>query len=241
MDFHLERRQSIGAIYFATALTLCFPIISAADKEPTLAEARAQYKAADAELNKAYAAAIAELHQTKAAALREDERNWIQYRDEMVEHDEYVARSFGHTNLSDEKDPDYWTSLAAYEEDRTQYLHGYSGKHVPPGIPGEYDDSYGGTAEVRQTKSGIEFSLEAVRHAGHDQGEISGVLKFKGDTAYFRQNEKNVQSGDPPCELVFTIVDGHVLRIEEKVRDSNAGINVHYDGDYYKIGKVRGD
>jgi len=233
VDFLLGS-ESVKSIFFIIlALAVWLPAAHAMDKTPTLAEAKAQYKAADAELNTAYSAAIAELDKSKAGALREDERNWIQYRDEMVE------ASFPAGNGSVTKDPEYWQTLAEFEQDRGKFLRAYSGKHVPAGISGEYSDSYGGTLELNQAKDGLSFSIEAVRGRGMNQGEIAGDITFHGDSGYFKQKLDDTEKDSPPCELVFKLINEHIIKIEEKVPDSLAGMGVHYDGTYYKTGKVK--
>jgi uncharacterized protein YecT (DUF1311 family) len=219
--------------YIILIVSLWMRAAYAADKTPTLAEAKAQYKTADAELNKAYSAAIAELDKSKAGALREDERGWIQYRDEMME------ANYPPDNGPATKDPEYWQTLALFEQDRAKFLKAYSGKHVPAGISGEYSDSYGGTLELKETKQGEDFSIEAVRGRGMNQGDIEGSLQFHGDSAYFKQKLDDTEKDSPPCELAFKVIDGHIIKIEEKAPDSLAGMGVHYDGAYYKTGEVK--
>jgi uncharacterized protein YecT (DUF1311 family) len=203
-----------------------------ADKGPTLAQARADYAVADGKLNKAYAAAVVGLEKNEAAKLREDERDWIAYRDGMIEGDFHADEG------SEKTEPDYWEELAEYAKNRTDYLRGYAGKRVPPGIAGEYTDSYGGSIEFTETKEGVDFDLSAVRGMGHNNGEIPGTLTAKGDSAFIKEK---LDAGDegPACELYFKFGAGRSVEVDEKVPDSGAGAGVHYGGIYYKFSEVR--
>lgn len=214
------------------ALLALGAVVSRVEAGPSYGEMRAKFELADAELNKVYKATIAELDKEKAAKLREDERDWIAYRDEMVAHD-------FHEDENPKLDPDYWVTLAIYARERTAFLHAWSGKHVPSGITGEYSDSYGGTLDLEETKEGINFSINAVRTRAHNEGNIDGTLHRKGDKAYFKQQPGQEELFGPPCELVFTFIDDHIVKIEEKVPDSGAGHNVHYSGEYYKVGALK--
>lgn len=196
--------------------------------ESPLAKARAKFQAIDAALNEAYAAAIGELDKPHAAALREDEREWIGYRDEMVDAD-FATKSGPSQSM-----PDYWEELADYESERITFLRAYSGKHVPRGITGQYDDAYGGLLDLTESKGGITFYLVAVRGHAHNNGEISGTISFAGNVAHFKEKLDSGETG-PACELAFKRLEGHIIQIDEKVPDSDAGMGVHYDGTYYKI------
>jgi uncharacterized protein YecT (DUF1311 family) len=222
----------VKLLLILAALCIGAAILRADDKPLTLAQARAEYDAADAELNKAYAAALAELDVSAAARLREDESDWISYRDQVT------AVDFSSDGAAPHGSADYWDELAGYEQDRAAFLRAYSGKRVPPGISGEYTDSYGATLKIQKTKNGVLFYLSAVRGPGHNQGEISGVIAIDGDAASFKQSFDAGQDG-PPCELAFKFTGAHIVEIDERVPDSTAGFNVHYGGDYYKIGDLK--
>lgn len=195
-------------------------------------EARKDFEAVDALLNKAYKEAMAGLDAAGAARLREAERDWIVYRDGMI------AADFGDESAT-KHSADYWEAMAEYAKERAEFLRAWSGKNAAAGVGGKYSDSYGGALELKETKEGIEFSLSVVRGKAHNEGSIDGTLHREGEKAVFTQKLEAGQDG-PPCELVFTFIGNHVVRIEEKTPDSLAGYNVHYDGDYYKIGKVAG-
>ena len=217
-------------------LTLGVAVLRGEDKPMTLAQAKAKFEKTDAELNNAYKAAIAELDKTKVAELREDERAWITYRDDMAEG--MPSFNTGQEVDEPEKTLDYWEAKASFTRDRIEFLKAYSGRTVPAGFTGIYSDSYGGDMEMEETKGGIKFHLTVVRGHAHNIGEISGVAARREDKAYFKQKLDEGDEG-PACELVFTLTGGHIVKIEEKVRDPEAGNGVHYDGTYYKIGKIK--
>jgi len=207
------------------------------DDKPAVAKARAKFEKADTELNSIYKALAAQLDKAGAAKLREDERAWIQYRDDMSE----SAPSFMGNGTVDEPKSmaDYWEAMTTFTRDRIEFLRVYTGKDVPQGITGEYSDCYGASLKLEETKKGVLFDLVAVRGHSASNGELSGVLQPKDGKAYFKQ-QRDPGDGEKPCELVFTFIEGHIVKIEQKTPDPDAGNGVYYDGEYYKTRKLAG-
>ena len=222
-------------------LILCVILIAgwalcaaAEDAGAGLAEARSRFEAADAALNKAYKALCAGLEKEHVAALREGQRDWIHYRDEMAD-----ARSAaGAGDLPLKRRPGYWDAMAGLTEERTDFLNAYAGKNTTVGITGEYRDSYGGTLLIEERKDGIAFSIEVVRGRAQNEGALDGLAVRTGDHAVYKETPP---PGDPsgPCEITFTFIDRHIIKLEEKNADKFQGHNAHFEGRYYQSGKLK--
>jgi hypothetical protein len=76
-----------------------------------------------------------------------------------------------------------------------------------------------------------QLSFSVVRGAASSTGQITGIATRKGNTAHFKDDA--VDNGKP-CELEFTFIDGHIVKVVEVSPDPEAGPGVHYDGEYYK-------
>jgi len=224
------------------ALALCVALIAgieinaiAAVDGSKLDKARKHFEAADAMLNTTYKSLCKELSKEKLAALREGQRDWLHYRDEMS-----AARSSNEQeDVPLKHRSDYWEIMAGLTEERTGFLSAYSGKNIPGGITGEYHDSYGGTLQLEEKKDGIAFSIDVVRGQAQNEGEMDGVAIRKGSQASFKDKVDSAEPEGKPCEILFTFIDGHIVKVEEKVADKNQGYNVHFDGDYYKTGALK--
>ena len=231
------RSQQLRVAHAARVLFAC--AANRTSRRHVEAGARKKFEAADAELNKVYKADIAGLDQAGAAKLREAERDWIAYRDS----DDRRRLTISGTNSF--RRPETHRGLLGvhgrfHAKDRIEFLRAYAGKNTAAGTGGKYSDSYGGELELKETKEGIEFSLSVVRGNAHNEGSLDGTLHREGDKAHFKQKLKPTDGQDgPPCELVFTFIGNHIVKIEEKTPDSQAGNNVHYDGEYYKIGNLK--
>lgn len=203
-----------------------------------LAQAKKQFEIADAELNAAYKITISELNKNKIVQLREAQRAWIGFRDTQSSHEALILN--GKTEHP-EKTIDYWEMMTALTKERTNFLRAYSGKKVPPGITGEYTDCYGGALELEERKDGsVFFTIFATRGLAHNEGSMEGEFRLNENKASFKQQPTPDEPlYGPPCELAFTFSEGHIVTIDEKVPDSGAGHNVHYDGSYYKIGQLK--
>ena len=129
--------------------------------------------------------------------------------------------------------PEYWQYETSLTKSRTEFMRVYSGAGVSKGIAGDYSDFFDGDLHLDETAKGITFSLMVVRgHAAHT-GEISGVATRHGDRAIYKEA---VPAGEsrPACEITFTFIDGHIVKIESKNADYYQGAGAYFDGLYYK-------
>ena len=205
----------------------------AAEGGSRLAKARSRFEAADAELNKAYKALSGELDKEKLAELRGLQREWLAYRDWRAESlPEVDGAGTGKSSV------EYWDTMRLLTEARTAILRVYTGKNVPPGISGEYGDCYGGELRLEEKKDGIAFSISVVRGPTSSTGDISGMALKKDGQAHFKEKLEPGETGSP-CEITFTFIDGHIVKVEAKNAEQYLGNNARFDGRYYKTGKLK--
>ena len=206
----------------------------AADGGSDLAKARARFETADAALNKAYQSLCRELGKEKLAALRGEQRDWLQYRDEMAD----ARSSNGQEEVPPKRRPDYWEAMAGLTGERTEFLNAYSGKNVPGGISGEYHDSYGGTLLLEERKDVVAFSIEVVRGRAQNEGSLDGIAILNGARAIFWDKPDPAEPGEP-CRVTFTFTGGHIVTVGETNAEKYEGNNAHFDGRYFKTGNLK--
>ena len=228
-------RQIAVALYLATALA---PRCAHADDKAALAKARAKLEKQDAALNKIYTSLAASLGKAQAAELRADERAWLDYRDHMADAAPWFNTG---SNPDDPKTTvDYWHAMESFTSERVDFLRAWTGKSVPPGITGEYSDCHGGDLDLEETNSGVKFRITAVRGTRAHIGEIGGVIHPRDGAARFVETlDATIAPAEPSCELTFTFIDGHIVKISQKNHDPNAGSGVWYEGTYRKMGRLK--
>lgn len=194
-----------------------------------LKRTRNRFDAADALLNKTYQVTKNELKGSAIDALREKQRAWIEYRNGIAEF---------HLPDPPQSSPDYWGRMCDLTLVRVRFLRIYSGIHAPKGLAGEYEDSYGGVLTLADSKAGLRFSIEVVRGPTAHTGEISGVARLTGNTAYFKAKADNEIEG-PPAEVTLTFGEGHIVRVETKYTQQYGGMGAYFEGNYYKTANAQ--
>lgn len=208
--------------------------ISYAGEKQAVANARAEFEVADAALNKAYKAVLTKLDRPHQDQLREAQRAWLKYRDSMAED---FPRFNGVKTDKPRQTPDYWQEMTGLSKERLTFLKVFSGRNVPKGIDGKYSDFYGGTLDLKETKDGIEFSIDVVRGKARNEGSNGGTVRREGNRAFFKEKVSR-KEGRPPCEPVFTFIDGHIVDVGGTNTDSGNGFNAYLNGVYYKTGSL---
>lgn len=196
--------------------------------------ARRRYEAADAVLNADYKRLNASLNAKQKAELREAQRDWIERRDRRAAWETKGAEDA-------ENFPAYWEELLLQTVTRLGFLKSYTGKGVPAGLSGAYDDFEGGLLSLELTKTGLRFSIEVVRGPSLHLGEISGLALRKNDRffQYVENIPKDEQSPErPPAGVTFKVVDSHRVRIEGKNTGAHHGARAYFDGLFYKAGPL---
>lgn len=199
-----------------------------------LARVSQRYEAADTILNADYQKLRAELSARQKEELRETQRYWIEDRDRRAN---FAARPAEKPQVV----PAYWEEMLEHTVTRIGFLKVFTGKGIPAGISGEYDDFDGGTLKLDLNKTGLRFSLEVVRGTSSHLGEIDGTATHRTDEQFTFEEEvpADEQSADRlPAELTFTIVDSHRIRIAGKNTIHHHGARAYFDGLFYKTGNL---
>ena len=201
----------------------------------TLERARRRYEAADSLLNVTYKGVRAELTPKRQSELRDAQRDWIAVRDARAE---WAAHGADDSKVV----PDYWEELLSQTVTRLEFLKVYTGRNIPAGLSGSYDDFFGGSLDLELTKAGLRFSIDVVRGPSSHLGDISGLALRRNDRlfSYKERIPNDEQSPDRvPAELTFTLIDAHRVRVVGKNTDAHHGARAYFDGLYLKTGKLR--
>lgn len=229
------RKNNVPAILLFAGLNL-FVVASARAEEETakLEPAKQRFARADADLNKTFDALRKRLPSDEFKNLRNHQRKWIEHRD-------YIAsdqpRQNGFEGDDFKKSPDYWEAMADLTESRTEFLRAVFDEALPEGITGIYRDSYGGELKLEETPKGVAFSIDVVRGPTSHTGGLAGVAARKRNTAFYKEQ---VEAGEdrPPCEMTFSFIDGHIVKVAGKNSEHHHGARAYFDGTYFKVSKL---
>jgi len=233
-------------------------------EQPTLAEAKAEFSAADAELNRIYGEAKQALDEWKFAKLKEEQKQWLEYRDACAVSD--AVFNGGQEFYEREKEaPDYWQSLAGNSARRSKMIQGWilAEKKHHGEVPwtGEWQDGRGGWLRIvlaekpaaTQTKKHdyarpigkMYYQLEVVRGPTYHLGSIGGEAKVNGNMAFFSDAE-NVDprpfADGGETWLVFEKRHG-VPQLEIKAVNTTGyhGARAYFHGVYTRVGDLDAD
>jgi len=228
-------------------------------KKLTLAEARAEFSAADAELNKVYGKAKQVLDDWKFEQLKLEQKRWLEYRDDRAISD--ATFNGGQQFSGREKEaPEYWESLTWISETRSRMIGGWiSAEEKYDGEApwtGEWQDGHGGWLRIVQLElpaaesvrknedfakpiGKMRFQLEVVRGPTYHLGAIGGEAKVNGGMAFF-SDAGNVEPRpfDDGAEtwLVFEKRYG-VPQLEIKAENTTGyhGMRAYFHGVYTRV------
>lgn len=199
-----------------------------------LERAKQHWEKADAVLNQVYAHVKAEVGKAGETKLRELQRGQIDQRDGHAVYDAIDNRE--HPKES----PLYWDTMLDFTTSNIAFLKIYTGREVPKGLTGKYDDGEGGLLELEETPKGLKFSVSVVRGRTSHTGEIAGLARLKENRATFKVtlSKEEAAAGQKAAELTFTMSAGHIVHIDAKNAGDYGGAHAYFDGDYYKSGKL---
>lgn len=198
-------------------------------------QAKAAFDKADKALNEAWAAAKAALPEADFNKLKEDQKQWVGYRD-------YLARSPIYTGGGPDGQvaldaPEYLTAAAALEEERTQWLKGLVRKwDAEESLTGIWSDSYGGTVQIVEQGGKLHFIAECVRGPTSHLGEISGIAAWNESIGWFGDKASRPDK-ERETNLCF-ILRARKLEIIGANTGEYHGMRAYFDGDYVKTGKL---
>jgi uncharacterized protein YecT (DUF1311 family) len=195
--------------------------------------AKADYAAADAELNRVYG----EIRETLKdqpevwADLRQRQRDWIDYRDYIVSH----PATSGTDPDAKQKSISYWDTMAGMTESQTEFLEIFSGESVPDGRDGIYVDARGGQLMIENADAeSFDFSISVVRGPTFHLGDVSGKAKIGSDgVAVFVDTEPDAFIDGKPCIIRFEL-KGKRIQVSGENTMYYHGARAYFDGEFFK-------
>ena len=215
----------------------------AAEKPPTLAEAKAAFAKADRELNQAWSAAKAAVSGSTLAELTQSQRDWLEFRNDNAERESEQAG---------EKDPKRtatWHSVAAaLTESRTAWLLGraLAAKEPFETLTGAWVDSYGGTMRIVHQPGPTNewgavgvgrllFDIEVVRGPTYHLGSVAGVATWNDRIGWW--SDKGDPEKTEESNLAFIDRD-RCLEVIGANTTHYHGARAYFDGIYCKAGPL---
>lgn len=210
-------------------------VCSACAKGGDVAKARHEFSEADKELNDAWAKVTAGMSKPELDDLRQDQREWLEYRD-------YLATSPAATGAGGQgklpKDSEEFLKMAAaMTRDRTSWLVGRMQHWNDESLTGIWSDSLGGSISILEQKGLIRFSIGTVRGQSLNMGEISGEAVWNRPIGWFSDKRvKATSDGEDHGEtnLAF-VLENHALHLTGANTGYYHGFNAYFDGIYVKI------
>lgn len=221
--------------FFLTLLVTAFITSAHAqqDKPLTPKQARAAYDKADKALNDAWTAAKAALPESEFNKLKEEQRNWVAYRD-------YLARSPMYTGAEAQGElpldaPEYLEAAAGLADMRTRWLKGLVREwKAEENLTGEWTDSYGGRIEIVEREGHLYFVTECVRGPTSHTGGLAGVAAWNQTIGWFSDKGRGDKGGDAETNLSFVLRDKRLEVIGANTGYYH-GARAYFDGDYVKV------
>lgn len=227
----MPKSNFAAALLFAGLTLTAIPAVFSQEDAAKLDQAKQLFARADADLNKTFDALRKRLPSDEFRDLRDHQRKWLEHRD-------YIAsdqpRQNGFEGDDFKKSPDYWEAMADLTTSRTEFLRAAFDEALPKGITGIYRDSHGGDLKLEETPKGVAFSIDVVRGPTSHTGGLTGVATRKRNTAFYKEQ---VEAGEdrPPCEMTFSFIDGHIVKVEGKNTEHHHGARAYFAGTYFKV------
>lgn len=236
-----------GAFVAALTLTLAGAAFAqedqAAEKPPTLAEAKAAFAKADRELNQAWSAAKAAVTGSTLTDLTQSQRDWLEFRNESAQRESEQAG---------EKDPKRsatWHSMAAsLSVSRAEWLRGraLAAKEPLDTLTGRWVDSYGGLMRIvhqpgAENEGGdvevgrLLFDIEVVRGPTYHTGSVAGVATWNVRIGWW--SDKGDPEKTEESNLAFIDRDSCVEVIGANTKHYH-GVRAYFDGIYCRAGPL---
>lgn len=228
------------------ALSCLSPTLSALeaqeDKPLTLEQEKSAFRTADAALNNAYQKAKKTLGEWDFNELKEDQREWIEFRDgsslsaALVEDgSEFEER--------EEASVAYWRTMKFVTQTRTRIIEGWSNESGRELVwEGEWADGYGGwlrIAKADDTKT-FRFDIEVVRGPSYHLGMLEGQARTNDSMAFFTDaGTDDKTKDDPETWLIFEKdFSGPRLKMQGINTDYYHGRRAYFSGNYTRIGDL---
>ena len=219
-------------LFLSLLLAAAFTSAGPAAEKPLSREAtKALFDKADRALNEAWAAAKKALSEQEFASLKEEQRAWVEYRDEL-------ARSpvFSGADAQDELPldaPEYLQAAAGLEDVRTEWLKGLIHAWSEEGLSGKWSDSYGGSIEIVEKDGRLFFHIECVRGPTSHSGDLSGVAVWNSPIGWF--SDKGLDKDKTDETNLSFVLNGKKLQITGANTGYYHGARAYFDGSYVRV------
>jgi len=233
---HCARLLSLVCV--ASLFCLTTPRVSAEEEIPasTLQEAKAEFKTQDKELNTAWEQVknSKDLTASDLAALKEEQKAWIEYRDQLSLSPSYSGAP--EDEAAAKESAEYFDCAAAITAERTAWLKGHLVATAPESVTGIWSDSYGGTLQIVQKEDKLYFTIDVVRGPTAHIGSISGIAAWNEPLAWFSDKEGEKDKTDEAN--VSFVLKRNVFQITTANASSYAGARAYFDADYLFVGPL---
>ena len=212
---------------------------------PRLAEAKAAFAKADADLNQAYQEAKGLLPEWLFEELRAGQKEWLEYRDASA----LSAAVFngGPENEGRETTaPEYWESMTWSTETRTRMILGWKakGKDGSGEVPwkGIWTDGYGGWLLIEEILDPrrFRFSIHVVRGPTSHLGGIRGIARRNREAGFFSdEGDADYHNAEDKTETwLFFDKEFGAPRIQVRGIHTQPyhGARAYFDGTYTRLG-----
>ncbi len=197
----------------------------------TFEQRKAEFEEKDTELNSAYQAAKDALPAWRFSALQDEQRSWIEYRDERA----LQAAFFdGQAEQGKEKaNPEYWHALAYLTETRIEIVKAWMKiDDFPREWEGVWSDGVGGELFISEAAPGrLELFLSVVRGPTYHLGMIGGEARSNGTTAWFSTQQEGAEE---ETWLTLVIKNGRMEVSGENTQPFH-GARAYFDGTYIRL------
>ena len=207
---------------------------AAGDRKPTLAEAKAEFEKQDRALNAAWDQVKKTLSPGDFAALKEEQRGWVEWRDELAASPGFSGASGDEAQRK--QSPLYFSTAAGLTGERASWLLALISRTPSETVTGVWTDSYGGVLEIVEKEGTIHFSINVVRGPSAHLGQLSGIAKWNEVIGWFSDKGRDKSRKDE-TNLAF-VLDGTKLRLTGANTSHYHGARAYFDGQYVKTGKL---
>ena len=198
--------------------------------EDDLARAKADFADADRQLNDEYQLTRKALRDSDFEALRDQQRDWLKYRDERsLEAVRYDQRSI--PEGQEKSTAHYWQMMADLTRNRTEMVRGWRDIRADKPLTGRYSDDYGGTILLVEKDDRLYFAIDVVRGPTYHLGRISGSAQING---YLARYTDNARDKDEETWVTF-ITGGRRLKVMTVNAQYYHGARAYFDGDYLRV------
>lgn len=223
-------------LVFVFALTT----LDAQEEAPkTLAQEKAAYQKADANLNNAWKATKAALGEWEYEKLQEEQREWLEFRDQSAKSAAFYDEGREYEGREEEANA-FWSTRTHLTETRTRMIKAWESESgSDPDWNGVWTDGYGGWIHIATDESGgkLHFHLEVVRGPTYHLGVLDGIARLNDPMAFFSDKgsgEKNPE--DPETWLVFEKGgSGPQLKLSAVNSQYYHGVRAYFQGTYTRV------